>query len=71
MYIITFQIIFQVTCGPNMKILDIVVRHPGSMHDNVIFERSSLRIRYENNVIQGNMSISVLIFVIFTNKFNF
>lgn len=36
-----------------MEIMDIVARYPGSTHDSVIFQRSSLRIKYENNEIRG------------------
>lgn len=37
-----------------MEIVDIVARYPGSMHDNTIFERSRLRVKYENQEIPGN-----------------
>lgn len=40
------------------EILDIVVRHPGSTHDSVIFDRSGLRCRLElgqfNAVLLGD-----------------
>lgn len=36
-----------------MEILDIVVRHPGSTHDSVIFDRSALRVRFEQRELQG------------------
>ncbi|KAL1488994.1 hypothetical protein ABEB36_014773 [Hypothenemus hampei] len=48
-----FSINVQVACGPNLEIMDIVARYPGSMHDNTIFARSVLRIRYENRKIPG------------------
>ncbi|KAJ8958210.1 hypothetical protein NQ314_006440 [Rhamnusium bicolor] len=44
---------FQVAAGPHMEILDIVVRHPGSTHDSVIFDRSSLRVRFEQHQLLG------------------
>ncbi|KAJ8929983.1 hypothetical protein NQ314_017271 [Rhamnusium bicolor] len=43
----------QVAAGPHMEILDIVVRHPGSTHDSVIFDRSSLRVRFEQHQLLG------------------
>lgn len=36
-----------------MEILDIVVRHVGSSHDSVIFDRSSVRVRFEERQIIG------------------
>jgi hypothetical protein len=33
--------------------MDILVRHPGSAHDNVIFNRSSARVRFEQGLIKG------------------
>lgn len=44
---------FKVACNARMDIMDIVARHPGSTHDNVIFERSALSVRFENNEIAG------------------
>lgn len=40
--------ILQVVTGPQLEILDIVVRYPGSTHDITIFERSALRARFEH-----------------------
>lgn len=54
----------QVACGPKMEMLDIVVRHPGSTHDNTIFERSSLRLLYENHEVPGKF---INIFMKYTN----
>ncbi|KAJ8926493.1 hypothetical protein NQ314_021138 [Rhamnusium bicolor] len=42
-----------VIAGPRMEIMDIVVRHPGSTHDSVIFDRSSARVRFEQGHIVG------------------
>lgn len=43
----------QVVSGPSREILDIVVRHPGSSHDRVIFDHSALRLRMERGDIKG------------------
>ncbi|GJQ72005.1 hypothetical protein Trydic_g3108 [Trypoxylus dichotomus] len=37
----------KVVAGLSQEILDIVVQHPGSNHDNVIFDRNGLRVRIE------------------------
>ncbi|XP_066587600.1 putative nuclease HARBI1 [Prorops nasuta] len=36
-----------------MEIYDIVVRHPGSAHDSLIFERSAIKTRFEVGEFQG------------------
>lgn len=43
----------QLTCGPDMKIYNIVARWPGSTHDNRIFDNSSLNHRLSTNQLQG------------------
>ncbi|XP_024888320.1 putative nuclease HARBI1 isoform X2 [Temnothorax curvispinosus] len=48
-----FSLNVQVVCGPQREILDIVVRHPGSAHDAVIFDRSSVRCRFELGYLDG------------------
>ncbi|KAJ8928827.1 hypothetical protein NQ314_018547 [Rhamnusium bicolor] len=48
-----FSLNVQVASGPNMEILDIDVRYPGSTHDSVIFDRSALRVRFETRQIEG------------------
>jgi len=44
--------------GPHREILDIVVRHPGSAHDALIFDRSGVRCRFElghfNGILLGD-----------------
>ncbi|XP_018397723.1 PREDICTED: putative nuclease HARBI1 [Cyphomyrmex costatus] len=42
-----------VVSGPRRKILDIVVRHPGSAHDSLIFDRSGVRCRFELDILNG------------------
>lgn len=39
--------------GPNREILDIVVRHPGSVHDALICDRSGVRCRFELGYLNG------------------
>ncbi|KAJ8939923.1 hypothetical protein NQ314_010947 [Rhamnusium bicolor] len=48
-----FSLNVQLVAGPRMEILDIVVRHPGSTHDSVIFDRSAVRVRFEQGQIRG------------------
>ncbi|KAJ8928329.1 hypothetical protein NQ314_019119 [Rhamnusium bicolor] len=42
--------------GPKMEISDIVVQHPDSTHDSVIFDRSAIRVRFEQGQICGLLS---------------
>ncbi|XP_030748939.1 putative nuclease HARBI1 [Sitophilus oryzae] len=48
-----FSLNVQVAVGPQMEMLDIVVRHPGSAHDSVIFDRSALRVFCERGQMGG------------------
>ncbi|XP_050500857.1 putative nuclease HARBI1 [Diabrotica virgifera virgifera] len=48
-----FSLNVQVVSGPRREIMDIVVRHPGSSHDSLIFDRSALRVRMERGEIPG------------------
>lgn len=36
-----------------MEMVNIVVRHPGSTHDSVIFDRSSLRVLFQERQVRG------------------
>lgn len=42
-----------VVFGPRREILDIVVRHPGSAHYSLIFDRSGVRCRFELGLLNG------------------
>lgn len=44
-----FSINVQVVCDSNLKILDIIARWPGSVHDSTIFNNSPLCAAMENN----------------------
>ncbi|KAK9731963.1 DDE superfamily endonuclease [Popillia japonica] len=44
-----FSINVQIVCDANLKIMDIVARWPGSVHDSRIFSNSLLRARFEAN----------------------
>jgi hypothetical protein len=48
-----FSLNAQVTCGPDMKIYNVVSRWPGSTHDNRIFENSYLNWRLSANQLRG------------------
>ena len=43
----------QVVSGPRMEILNIVIRWPGSAHDNRIFDNSGLMVAFEERRISG------------------
>ncbi|XP_066590580.1 putative nuclease HARBI1 [Prorops nasuta] len=48
-----FSLNVQVVCGSQLNIMDIVIRHPGSAHDALIFDRSTVRARFENDELDG------------------
>lgn len=48
-----FSLNVQVVCGPQLEILDIVTRWPGSAHDARIFHNSRLKMRFETGGLQG------------------
>jgi len=39
--------------GPEREILDIVIKHPDSTYDAIIFDRSNLRCRFELGQLDG------------------
>ena len=43
----------QVVCGPNLEFLNIVIRWPGSAHDNRIFENSGVMVSFEEGRRSG------------------
>lgn len=48
-----FSINTQCICNPSLKIMDIVARWPGSCHDQIIFDNSSIKHKFETGVIKG------------------
>ncbi|XP_030760951.1 putative nuclease HARBI1 [Sitophilus oryzae] len=48
-----FSINVQAVAGPDLKIYDIVARYPGSYHDSYIFNRSSVKTRFERRQLPG------------------
>ncbi|KAF0703332.1 putative nuclease HARBI1 [Aphis craccivora] len=43
----------QCVCNPWLKIMDIVARWPGSCHDQIIFDNSNVKHKFETGVIKG------------------
>lgn len=43
----------QVVAGPTLEIFDIVARYPGSYHDSYIFNRSSVKGRFQRRELPG------------------
>lgn len=63
-----FSLNTQVVCDTKLKIRDIVVRWPGSVHDMTIFNHSRLRARFEggefpNSVLLGKFFPVFVIYV--------
>jgi len=48
-----FSINTQCICNPWLKIMDIVARWPGSSHDQIIFDNSNIKHKFETGVIKG------------------
>lgn len=49
----TFSINVQVVAGPKLEIYDIVARYPGSYHDSYIFDRSSVKGKFQRRELPG------------------
>lgn len=52
-----FSINVQTICDPDLKILDIVARWPGSAHDSTIFNNSNIRERFERGELGDNLLV--------------
>lgn len=52
-----FSINVQTICSPDLKILDIVARWPGSTHDSTIFNNSNIRGRFERGELGDNLLV--------------
>lgn len=50
-----FSINAQVVGGPELEILDVACRWPGSVHDSRIFNNSSVKLKLETGVLNGSM----------------
>ncbi|XP_050065338.1 putative nuclease HARBI1 [Aphis gossypii] len=50
-----FSLNVQVVGGPSLEILDIVARWPGSNHDQVIFNNSTIHFKFETNEMGDNI----------------
>ncbi|CAI6345284.1 unnamed protein product [Macrosiphum euphorbiae] len=48
-----FSINTQCICNPWLKIMDIVARWPGSCHDQIIFDNSSIKSKFETGILKG------------------
>ncbi|XP_022175254.1 putative nuclease HARBI1 [Myzus persicae] len=48
-----FSINTQCICNPWLKIMDIVARWPGSSRDQIIFDNSLIKSKFENEIIKG------------------
>lgn len=48
-----FSINVQAVCNPQLKIMNIVARWPGSVHDSTIFNDSFLKMQFENGAFES------------------
>lgn len=48
-----FSINVQVVAGPKLEIMDIVARWPGREHDSTIFNNSTIKQKFERNILGG------------------
>ncbi|CAH2013455.1 unnamed protein product, partial [Acanthoscelides obtectus] len=53
-----FSINVQTISAPNLKILDITARWPGSQHDQIIFDNSSIKSRLERNEFGNSLLVA-------------
>lgn len=61
-----FSINTQLVASPNLKIMDITARWPGSAHDSTVLNNSSIRARFEqgefqNTTLLGNLYLKTTI----------
>lgn len=48
-----FSINTQCICNPWLKIMDIVARWPGSCHDQIIYDNSLIKSKFETGILKG------------------
>ena len=53
-----FSINVQTVSDKNLKILDIVARWPGSVHDQTIFDNSNINHRFLNNEFRNSILVA-------------
>lgn len=46
-------LLLQAITGPQLQFYDLIARHPGSMHDSRIFDKSRARVLYETRRVPG------------------
>nr|CAH7713995.1 unnamed protein product [Callosobruchus chinensis] len=50
-----FSINTQVVDNKKLKIMDVVTRWPGSVHDQTVFNNSRIKARFQNNEFEDNV----------------
>lgn len=53
-----FSVNVQAVADPDLRILDVVARWPGSVHDSTIFRNSNICARFEDNEFQNGLLLS-------------